>query len=425
MFFRFKKAKKLRDGYHKRYAYAQANGNDDASAAPGSRPARTRAGGNTPSQTHGSGANMTSTVDRNTSVRSVLTLPAYRTKANDNEQVLGREGERDGVDVVVEMPTAEEHEALREDEMETMYQIRLARRGQIAGRDERRQLRREARARGDMVALRELSERARAASQSNVVENLREEQQRLRNQRSRAVSSVSYEQLGVVSHDGTRVRANSQESERRGLLSDAASIALSTRSPSAMSHRLSDAALSTRSPSALSHRRDRSASSVLSFDSTQEFPSPGRPRSGAATPRRLSAQHMSTAGSSPEIIGEADLGDFEMPAHDPPRYDDVSLDDARSGATTPINFNEPPPDYPGPTQARDRRLSVQVAGMMDSVGADGDLSTPYSTRVSRNSSSSSSRPVPFPRLPSISLDDIPQIIVEPSSAYPRDRSTDR
>lgn len=368
---------------------------------------------------------MTSAVDRNTSVRSIMTLPAYRTKANDNEQVLGREGERDGVDVVVDMPSVEEHEALREDEMETLYQIRLARQDQIAQRDERRQLRREARSRGDMVALRELSERARAASQSHVVEDLREEQQRLRTQRSRAVSSVSYEQLGVVSHDGTRLRANSQESERRGLLSDAASIALSARSPSAISHRLSDAALSVRSPSALSHRRERSASSVLSFDSTQDFPSPGNYRSGAPTPRRLSAQHVSTAGSSPEIIGEADLGELEMPSHDPPRYDDVSLEDARSGATTPINFNEPPPNYPGPYRASDRRLSAQVAGMIDNVGADGDLSTAPSSRVSRNSSSSSSRPVPFPRLPSLSLDSIPQIVVEPSSAYPREHSRDR
>src|ERR1041384_6374266 len=48
------------------------------------------------------------TVDRNTSVRSVMTLPAYRHKATEEEQVLGREGERDGIDVVVELPTAED-----------------------------------------------------------------------------------------------------------------------------------------------------------------------------------------------------------------------------------------------------------------------------------------------------------------------------
>ncbi|KAK9413694.1 hypothetical protein SUNI508_11775 [Seiridium unicorne] len=393
-------------GSSKRRGYSRAAGNEDSSGNTG-RPSRARGAGASGPATINN--NETVTVDRNTSVRSVLTLPAYRTKANDNEQVLGREGERDGVDVVVEMPTAEDHEALREDEMETMYQIRVARRNQIAEREERRQQRREARARGDQVALRELNERARASSSSTIVNDLRDDQLRIKNQRERAVSSVSYEGLGVARHDGTRLRANSQESERVGLLSDAASISLSTRSPSA-----------------LSHRRDRSASSVLSFDSAQDFQSPGHPGSGATTPRRLSAQHTTgTAGSSPEIIGEADLGETGMPLQDPPGYDDVSLDDARSGATTPVNFNEPPPHYPGPAQERDHRLSLQVAGMVDNAGADGDLSTRSSATLSRNSSSSSTRPTPFPRLPSLSLEGIPQIVVEPSSAYPRDRSTDR
>jgi hypothetical protein len=404
MFTRSRQRKRSKKGHSKRYTYSQANGNDDSSPATGRR-----AGNTSTSQTNGA-ENMTSTVDRNTSVRSVLTLPRYTAGANENEQVLGREGERDGVDVVVELPTEEQQEALRDDEMETMYQIRLARRTQNAERDERRRLRREARQRGDAVALRELSERAREASQSTVVNDLREEQSRLRDQRTRAVSSVSYEGLGVARHDGTRVRANSQESERVGLLSDAASIALSTRSPSA-----------------LSHHRERSASSVLSFDSTQDLPSPGLPRSGATTPRRLSAQHNGgTAGSSPEIISEADLGEIGLPPHDPPTYDDISLDDARSGATTPIHFNEPPPDYSAPIQDRDQRRDSHASSMVDRVGTDGDQSSMASNRLSRHSSSgSSTRPVPFPRLPSLSLESIPQIVVEPSSAYPRDRSRDR
>lgn len=407
IFLRSRRQKNPKKKNWKRYTYAQTSGNDDSLSVNG-RGARANNNNNTTAVAETNRNNDATAVDRNTSVRSVLTLPAYRTKPNENEQVLGREGERAGMDIVVDMPTAEEQEALRENEMETMYQIRVARRSQLAERDERRQLRREARARGDAVALRELNERARAASQSNVVSDLREEQQRIRNQRSRAVSSVSYAELGVASNDGTRVRANSQESERVGLLSDAASIALSARSPSA-----------------LSHRRDRSASSVLSFDSNQDFPSPGLPRSGATTPRRFSnRQAEGSAGSSPEIIGEADLGEVEMPLHDPPGYDDVSLSDARSGATTPVNIHGPPPEYPG-TMERDRRLSAHVAGVVDNVGADGDLGSRSSSRLSRNSSASSSRPTPFPRLPSISMDSIPQIVVEPSSAYPRDRSRDR
>ncbi|ETS73171.1 hypothetical protein PFICI_15116 [Pestalotiopsis fici W106-1] len=393
----------------KGHRYVQANNNDDGLEAPSRRNA-----GGTSNNSANRNENMTSNVQRNVSIRSIMTLPAYSPGASANEQVLGREGDRDGVDIVVEHPTEEEHEALRDEEMETMYQIRESRRQRIAAQAETRQLRDEARRRGDHVALRELREisRARAASSSNASNELREHQAQIKEQRARAVSSVSYEGLGVARHDGSRLRANSQESDRVQLLSDAASISLSTRSPSA-----------------LSHRRDRSASSVLSFDSSRDLSSPGLPRSGATTPRRLSTQHNGdTAGSSPEIITEADLGEIGLPLHDPPTYDDVSLDDTRSGATTPVHFNEPPPDYSsGPSKERDRRLSAQVADMFDNVAPDGDLGgRSRSDRRSQDSSSGSpSRPVPFPRLPSLSFDEIPQIIVEPSSAYPRDESRER
>lgn len=394
-----------------RNGYAQTSGHDD-SATSNRRTARTQSESGTAVSEVTRNRDSAATVDRNTSIRSIMTLPAYRTKANDNEQVLGREGERDGVDMVVEMPTAEAEEALREDEMETMYQIRLARRQEIAEREDRRRQRREARSRGDTLALRELNERARAASQSSTVSELRDEHQRIRDQRQRAVSSVSYDGLGIARHDGTRLRANSQESERIGLLSDAGEIALSIRSSSA-----------------LSHRRDRSASSVLSFDSTQDFTSPGYPRSGAATPRRLSAQHTGgtiTAGSSPEIIGEADLGEADMPSHDPPGYDEVSLDDVRSHPATP-EINEPPPDYSSPVQERNHRLSAHVSGMMDNVGAESDLGDRRSSsRLSRQSSANSgSGSIGLMRLPSLRIGDLPQIVVEPSSAYPRDHSRDR
>lgn len=365
-----------------------------------------------------------SEVNRNISIRSIMTLPAYRNKPDENEQVLGREGDRGGVDVVLEHPTDREEEDLREVEMETLYQIRLARRAEIAEREERRRLRREARARGDTVALAELSQRARAASNSSVISELRAEHDRLKNQRQRAVSSVSYADLGVARHDGTRLRANSQESERMGLLSDAASVALSVNSPSVSTH-----------------HRQRSASSVLSWDSNQDLDipqnSPGMTRSGATTPQRLSAQYSggfrsrSRAGSSPELIDEADLADAEIPRHDPPGYDDVSLDDnnnyPRSGATSPVCFNEPPPEYSmGPTVERDRRLDEQVADMVDSVGEGGDLSErrlsgiePVTNTNTNRSSMRSTRGVGgVPQLPSLRIRELPQIVVEPSSAHP-------
>ncbi|KAB5584857.1 hypothetical protein GE09DRAFT_5822 [Coniochaeta sp. 2T2.1] len=361
-------------------------------------------------------------VDRNTSVRSVMTLPAYRMDANEHEQVLGREGERGGIDVVVEMPTAEDEEALREEEMEALYQIRLARRRQIQEREERRQRRREARARNDAVALEELRRRARENADANAaeaVQELRREHERIKETRQRAVSSVSYHDVGVVRADGTRLRANSTESERVGLLSDAASIAPSARSASGSG------------PGSLFHRRDRSASSVLSIDTGHSPPgSPGmttgdstfslhgagnrsRANSGPNTPR---------AGSSPEMIdaAEADLGEIDMPPHSPPGYDDVSLDEltpansreSRSRAESP--YNEPPPDYPGPTQMRNRRLSAQMADLAASATEDQEPQTQAENRrLSRGVGG-------IPQLPSLRLTRLPQIVIEPSTAVPGD-----
>ncbi|RWA11098.1 hypothetical protein EKO27_g3995 [Xylaria grammica] len=343
-----------------------------------------------------------SQIDRNTSLRSIMTLPKYTNTANEGEQVLGRAGERDGVDIILEMPSAEQHEALRDEEMETMYQIRLARRQANAEREERRRLTQEARQRGDTAALEELRARRRAENEDTTIEELRETQGHIRTRRERAVSSVSYADLGVARHDGSRIRANSTESERVGLLSDAASIALSTRSPSAMStRRVSDIgsiALDTRSPSAQSHHRMRSVSSVLSLDNNGEV----SPRSGATTPQ-LGGGHHTRAGSSPEIVTEADLGDSDMP---PPDYEDVSLDDARSGATTPMLFHEPPPDYSG----HDRR---------NSEGDSGDLASPTDDGRGRRSSHRSSRGVGgVPQLPSLRIRELPQIVIEPSTAHP-------
>lgn len=351
-------------------------------------------------------------VDRNTSVRSVMTLPAYRINATDNEQVLGREGERGGIDVVVEMPTAEDDEASRENEMSTLYQIRLARRRQIEEREERRRLRREARQRNDPVALEEIRRQTRQAPGSNTteVEELRREHERIKASRQRAVSSVSYDGLGIARADGTRLRANSTESERVGLLSDAASIAPSARSASAAGQ-------------GPFHTRDRSASSVISIDTAHSPPaspslttlgssyslaSAGRTRSrsrgnstGRTTPR---------AGSSPEIIDaeEADLGEADMP----PGYDDVSLEDlspqnSRSGANSP--YNEPPPDYPGPTQTRNNRLSAHTSDV--AAEASGDDGESRMRRTSRGVGGA-------PQLPSLRLSRVPQIVIEPSTAHP-------
>ncbi|OLN92735.1 hypothetical protein CCHL11_06687 [Colletotrichum chlorophyti] len=331
-----------------------------------------------------------SAVNRNTSIRSVMTLPAYRPDPNENEQVLGREGERGGVDVVIEYPTEEAEEDLRDQEMEALYQIRLARRQELAEREERRRERREARERGDFVALDNIRERARAASNNSVVAVLREEHDRLKNERQRAVSSVSYADLGVARHDGTRIRANSQESERMGLLSDAASIA----------------ATSTRSgtESALNHRRGRSASSVLSIES--DLPSPGLPRSRANS--RPDTPRLDTrAVSSPDVV-EADVGEAGIPIYSPPGYDEVSLDDERPRSAASQPGTEPPPNYSGPAQQRAEHLASNMA----------DLAATEEQAI--HGTTDQQRQSRLPRLPSLRMQDLPQIVIEPSSARPRD-----
>lgn len=299
-----------------------------------------------------------------------MTLPPYRVDPASSEQVIAREGERDGVDVVVELPTEEDLEALRDNEMEAMYHIRQARRLEIEEREERRRLRREARRRNDVVALEVLRARGRAASNNSVVDVLRQDHERIRDERQRTVSSVSYADLGVARHDGTRIRANSTESERVGLLSDAASIAVSNRS-------------GARSPD----ERGRSCS-ILTIDS--DFPSPSlqRPRSRAS----------SQTGSA---IGEADVGDLAMPPYSPPGYEDVPLD-TRSGGTTPVA--ESPPGYPGHLPRPPPITSQSENRVQDAASREAE----------RNDRRNSRRGVDgAPQLPSLRLNQIPQIVIEP------------
>jgi hypothetical protein len=373
------------------------------------------------------GGSTASGVDRNTSVRSVMTLPAYHQNAMQNEQVLGREGERGGIDVVIEFPeTVDEEEEQREAEMEALYQVRLARRRENEEREERRRLRREARERGDYVALREITAQARAANgerAGQTVEELRAEHERLKKERQRAVSSVSYGDLGIARHDGTRLRANSQDSERTGLLGDVASIAASSNY----------------------HRRERSASSILSIDTMgSDMPSPrltrSRGNSRMESPPGSRAGNSERAGSSPEMIEHEDA-----PPHSPPGYENISLD-------TPEERNvplEPPPDYCSPVLTRGDQPSFESQIPTSAVSADSvnerRRSRPLSTASNRRTSSThiaqlvadrspttpssgtlsasrtpterrSSRGVGgVPQLPSLRLASLPSIQVDPGS----------
>ncbi|KAJ4327939.1 hypothetical protein N0V84_001614 [Fusarium piperis] len=334
------------------------------------------------SQANRSG-NAGATVDRNTSVRSVLTLPAYRQMANPNEQVLGREGERDGVDVIIDLPTAEEEEEARDNEMETLYQIRLARRQMLAEREDRRERRREARTRNDYRTLEQIRAETRLANENTTITDLRSAVDQIKDSRQRSVSSVSYADVGIARHDGTRIRANSTESERVGLLSDAAS---------------------------LGHQRGRSGSSAVSHDDDFSSLTPARSRgsSRAGTPN-----DDGRAGSSPELV-EADLGDETMP---PPEYEDIPLDDdIRS--TTPIN--EPPPDYPGPYRSSSQRTAERDLGSGPQNGEVGPAEQAGDGHGSSDSSGTPRGRDGVPQLPSLRISQLPEIVIEPSSAHPRD-----
>lgn len=350
-------------------------------------------------QTHRNSNTAGATVDRNTSIRSVLTLPAYSRAASNTEQVLGREGDRDGVDVVVDFPTDQHEETLREQEMDALYQLRATRRQQNAEREELRRQRREAQRRNDYTTLTELRNRARAASNSNqsLVDELRRDIDRAKENRQRSTSSVSYADLGVARHDGTRLRANSQESERMGLLSDAANMGHHPRS-------------GANSPNL--QERHRSTSDV-SIDS--DFPSPGltRTREGDSQPGtpRFSSQGV-RAGSSPELV-ESDLGVEAMP---PPEYEDVPLDDIDETQRSTTPMHEPPPDYPGPYRSasqRSRRSQFEGEQAQDQATEPNGEHTPRGRGVGG-----------VPQLPSLRISRLPEIVIEPSSAHPRNDDVD-
>ncbi|KAF7559095.1 hypothetical protein G7046_g5063 [Stylonectria norvegica] len=376
--------KRLFGSWRPKDQYEQAAGDesDDRRRSHPLNPTRARRNRDVEQARNGQGGQNSAAgaaVDRNTSVRSVMTLPAYYPMARDSEQVLGREGERDGMDVIVDLPTVEDEEALRDQEMETLYQIRVARRQQIAEREERREARREARRRNDSTALEQIRSRTIAANNDTTITDLRSSVDRIKDNRNRSASSVSYADVGIARLDGTRIRANSQESERVGLLSDTGSIAAS------------------------GHQRERSGSSAVSIDS--DFPSPtltrSRGDSQSITPRAPNGGWR--AGSSPDL-GEADLGQEAMP---PPEYEDVSLDDNRS--TVPQDG--PPPEYFGPyrsaSQATERDLTARQDDAVEQYEELGPLAS------ARGVGS-------VPQLPSLRIPSLPEIVIQPSSAHPRD-----
>lgn len=347
-----------------------------------SRRQSTAAGMNTTTTTGGAG------VDRNTSVRSVMTLPAYSQTPKEHEQVLGREGERAGMDTVLEFPeTQEEEEAQRETEMESLYQIRQARRREITEREERRRERREARERGDTARLEELrrESRQRQGAQNQSSGNLTadiliaEHQSR---PKERRVSSVAYAEVGQVRHDGTRLRANSHESERGGLLEGAAPMGEEGhgRSNSDATSLLTLDNLS-RPTLAYTGGRQRADSGALSVStvSSFDFPEPtpvtldgdSRRSSGGDHGRSASTSDESpsaTRYTPPGTDGSSDVNDHGLSR--PPEYDDLDWGDA--------------PTYEEALRRRESQRSARLAVPTINVHLASEPNSPNLRRVSED-----------------------------------------
>jgi hypothetical protein len=138
-----------------------------------------------------------------------MTLPEYRpVAAADLERTIGREGERGGIDVVIEFPeTVDEEEQRREEHMAALYEIRRARAAERAARSEGGEVAAEAVASASTSTTPGMGD-APHASATSLLRALREAQER-----ERRMSEVQYAAVGVARHDGTRVRP-SMDSDR-------------------------------------------------------------------------------------------------------------------------------------------------------------------------------------------------------------------
>ncbi|OJJ44530.1 hypothetical protein ASPZODRAFT_134610 [Penicilliopsis zonata CBS 506.65] len=299
-------------------------------------------------------------VHRDTSIRSVMTLPAYTPSPKPTEQVIAREGERGGMDVVIEFPeTADQEESRREGHMEALYQIRLQRRQEIAEREARRRERQEARARGDHARIDQMREEARARqsfgnSSRAAAAALADHQARARERR---ISSVSYAELGYVRHDGSRVRAASPDSDRSPLLQNPA------------------AADDEHSHPASLHSRDESFTSSIVPLATMTPDGDSNSLTPVATEE------------------EDDLGAQHIP---PPQYDDLDWGDAPAYESPIAGRGEIPPlqlpieHIPVPT------IHIDIASPVNSQGPNTPLNPHQSEPEPATSATATSHPIPEP-----------------------------
>ena len=244
-----------------------------------------------------------------------MTLPEYRPiAAADRERTIAREGERGGVDVVIEFPeTVDEEEERREEHMQTLYEIRLA-----------RQLERAATRESGDISAQQLQRPGSAASSVRIVpsEQLSSTQQLMAaltslSERERKLSKVQYAEIGVARHDGTRVRP-SMDSDRPLL---EGGVPMTGASPSIRS-------------SYMTHERNGSGTSYYG--------------SAAHTPERRGSEEIIRMGSArPSMTGDDALRSSSGMLYPPPLF---------TPHPAPIDYDGsewgPPPGYTSPTESR-------------------------------------------------------------------------
>ncbi|KAL8721644.1 MAG: hypothetical protein Q9181_007666 [Wetmoreana brouardii] len=309
-------------------------------------------------------ASANDTVNRNTSVRSIMTLPPYRPSPLPSERLIAREGERAGVDTVIEYPeTAEEEEARREADMQEIYEIRVARRRENEDRQQRRRERRAAREAGDWARVEQLRIQAQIAASAQGASSMESagssssslprdssaramlaEHQARTSSRERRVSSVSYADLGLARHDGTRIRADSVESDHRPLLDSAASMGGSRHG-----------SMFNVNSRPGQHGRNASTGSVLTHSDSDVEPMDTpytSNRSGSDPPVLTPSATQGSSGSD---------GDEGRPREDPPQYEDEEA----PPYTSPVRHRAPllPEITPVPS------IAVETATPVSSVPA--------------------------------------------------------
>lgn len=267
-------------------------------------------------------------VRRETSIRSVITLPAYSQDPKPTEQVIAREGERGGMDVVVEFPeTPEEEEARREEQMQSLYQIRLQRRQEARDREaSRRAGGQAANTRGNRLLSFGFRNRQpgidHTATDGSATPNMTtpvpaEQPTRARERR---ISTVSYAELGYVRHDGSRMRASSQGSENQPLLQNAAAENVEERQGSMPE---------------LQNAHSRGGSAASSVFSA--------PTAGLNDEVSVTHSRDSDVDPATSAVDEGDSGVRHIP---PPGYEELERGDAPAYESPVAGTTERPPQLP-------------------------------------------------------------------------------